>query len=179
MFFFLITPVSNARADRLKEALKTQAFSVDILKGLDDLTGYKFAYHLNGYSYDGIKSLGLLTFYWEISINVWEFDCVNQEDLNTVIAISPVFTSDFYTNKELFMLRWEFGIGISVAEKTKFAKKDIGTHFQFEDRLGIAIDFGRNFNQTISIRYFHYSNAGLDNKNSGVDFLGLAYAYKF
>ncbi|MFT4810750.1 MAG: lipid A 3-O-deacylase [Paraglaciecola sp.] len=53
------------------------------------------------------------------------------------------------------------------------------SHYQFEDRLGVTLAFGKQVKQSASIRYMHYSNGGLNDKNPGMDFLNLAYAYKF
>ena len=52
-------------------------------------------------------------------------------------------------------------IGVSLVEDTRFAGKDIGSHYQFEDRLGLVTDFGENMNQSIALRYMHYSNGCL------------------
>ncbi|WP_431189796.1 acyloxyacyl hydrolase [Alteromonas gracilis] len=37
--------------------------------------------------------------------------------------------------------------------------KDVSTHLQFEDRLGLIFPLGAEGNHHISVRYLHYSNA--------------------
>ena len=90
-----------------------------------------------------------------------------------------MLSKQFATIANKYPLRWEFGIGVSLVEDTRFAGKDIGSHYQFEDRLGLVTDFGENMNQSIALRYMHYSNGGLNTHNPGVDFLNVSYAVYF
>ena len=80
---------------------------------------------------------------------------------------------------ELSVNFWEFGIGVSLVSDTQFAGKDIGSHYQFEDRLGLRMEFGKAFKQSVTLRYMHYSNGGLNDNNPGMDFLNLSYAQRF
>ena len=50
-------------------------------------------------------------------------------------------------------------------------------NFQFKESIG----FGYRFSDDIeaSLKYNHYSNANLDDENSGLDFVGLQVAYRF
>ena len=95
------------------------------------------------------------------------------------MAISPVLSSQFTTIAGKYPLKWEAGIGISLVDDTRFAGKDIGSHYQFEDRLGLVMEFGNDLKDSVSLRYMHYSNGGLNSKNPGMDFLVLSYAKRF
>ncbi len=59
-------------------------------------------------------------------------------DDNLAIAFSPVLTRQFTTvyGKALF---WELGVGVSFLDKKRFAGKDLGSYYQFEDRLGLTL----------------------------------------
>ena len=157
----------------------TQALAVDFLVSDDDITGVRLAYRPHVYYLENIPLIEYLDIYWELSVNFWEFGEFNQHETNYVIALSPVIGQTFYYVNNKYPLRWEFGIGISLVQDTRFAGKDIGSHYQFEDRLGIAIDFGTTNKHSIALRYMHYSNGGLNSNNPGVDFLNLSYAYSF
>lgn len=157
----------------------SQAVAVDVLIGSDDINGLRLAYRPHIYHLQDIPFLDQLDIYWEVSVNFWEYGESNQHETNYVFAFSPVIGQTFYYVNGKYPLRWEFGIGVSLVEDTRFAGKDIGSHYQFEDRLGLAIDFGRNNHQSVAIRYMHYSNGGLNSNNPGVDFLNLSYAYSF
>lgn len=157
----------------------SQAVAVDVLIGSDDITGVRLAYRPHVYQIDQVPFFDNLEIYWEVSVNFWAFGETNQHETNYVLAFSPVIGQTFYYIDSKYPLRWEFGIGISLVEDTRFAGKDIGSHYQFEDRLGLAIDFGESNNQSVAIRYMHYSNGGLNSKNPGVDFLNMSYAYSF
>jgi lipid A 3-O-deacylase len=62
---------------------------------------------------------------------------------------------------------------------TRFAGKDIGSHYQFGDRLGLILEFGKQLEKSVAVRYMHYSNGGLNDDNSGLDFMNLSYAREF
>lgn len=171
----LYIPTFNVAAD----TEPAQAIAVDLLIGSDDITGLRLAYRPHVYQLDNVPYFDVLNVYWEVSMNFWEFGETHQHETNYVIAFSPVIGKTFYYINNQYPLRWEFGIGISLVEDTRFAGKDIGSHYQFEDRLGLAVDFGKNNKQSIALRYMHYSNGGLNSKNPGVDFLNLSYAYAF
>lgn len=157
----------------------SQAIAVDLLIGSDDITGLRLAYRPYVYELNDVPYFDKLDIYWEVSVNFWEFGESNQHETNYVVAISPVIGKTFYHLNGKYPVRWEFGIGVSLVEDTRFAGKDIGSHYQFEDRLGIAMDFGKQNSQSVALRYMHYSNGGLNSKNPGVDFLNLSYAYSF
>lgn len=157
----------------------TQAVAVDLLVGSDDITGVRLAYRPHVYQINDVPFFDKLDVYWEVSVNFWEFGEFNQHETNYAIALSPVFGKTFHHINGKYPLRWEFGIGISLVEDTRFAGKDIGSHYQFEDRLGLAVDFGEDHSHSVALRYMHYSNGGLNSKNPGLDFLNLSYAYSF
>ncbi|QHJ11546.1 Lipid A deacylase PagL [Paraglaciecola mesophila] len=156
-----------------------QGIAVDYLLGSDDIQGVRLAYRPYATQLTQIKWLGNLDIYWEVSMNFWEVGADNRHETNYAVALSPVFSKQFATIANKYPLRWEFGIGVSLVEDTRFAGKDIGSHYQFEDRLGLVTDFGENMNQSIALRYMHYSNGGLNTHNPGVDFLNVSYAVYF
>jgi len=78
-----------------------------------------------------------------------------------------------------YPLKFELGIGVSLITDTRFAGKDIGSHYQFEDRLGLIFEFGEQLEKSVAMRYMHYTNGGLNDDNPGLDFLNLSYAREF
>lgn len=149
-----------------------QSISVDYIHGEGDVSGIKLAYQ---YRVDWLESwskeLGL---YFESSVNFWEYGAENKHDTNFVLAMSPVIEYPIteFNNKPVY---FEFGIGFSLLDDTQFAGKDVGSHYQFEDRIGIKTYFGDNNEHSIGLRYLHYSNAGLQDPNPGLDFISLSY----
>jgi len=176
-FLLLIVAMFIAPNSHAKDYSK--AVAVDLLVGSDDIDGVRLAYRPHIYEIKDVPYFDTLELYWEVSVNFWEFGEFNQHETNFALAFSPVIGQTFYHINGKYPLRWEFGIGVSLVEDTRFAGKDIGSHYQFEDRLGLALDFGTAKEHSIAIRYMHYSNGGLNSKNPGLDFLNLSYAYSF
>ena len=156
-----------------------QTVAIDYLVGEGDLTGVRLAYRPFETRLTQLPWLGDVDIYWEMSVNFWEFGEDNQHETNYALALSPVITKQFATLYGKYPVRWEFGIGVSLVDDTRFAGKDIGSHYQFEDRLGIIVDVGKELDQSLTVRYMHYSNGGLNDDNPGMDFLNLSYARRF
>ncbi|MFS1702405.1 acyloxyacyl hydrolase [Alteromonas sp. AMM-1] len=147
--------------------------SVDYIRGEGDVQGVKLAFRRNSdYLHAYFPSLDLS---FEASINLWEYGDPSRYDSNFVLAFSPVFRHTFYENYN-GAVYGEFGIGVSLLDDTQFAGKDISTHFQFEDRLGIGYRFGSEREHAVTLRYFHYSNGGLKSPNPGYDFISLSFS---
>lgn len=114
--------------------------------------------------------------HFEISANVWRYQPNNQTDQNLVLALSPVWSKQIGSMLQR-PLDVEFGIGVSLLDDTQFAGKNVSTHYQFEDRLGLQWHVSPE--QSLYLRYMHYSNGGLKKPNPGLDFIALGYSLQF
>ncbi len=151
-----------------------QAIAVDYLQGEGDVQGLKLAYQ---HHVDWLHGLDpRLNMSFEASANFWRYGPANSSDSNAVLAVSPVLR---YPLGQAFDLNWdlEFGIGVSLLDDTRFAGKDVSTHYQFEDRLGLVAWLAPD--RSLTVRYLHYSNAGFKRPNPGLDFVSLSYAWYF
>ncbi|MEP0354599.1 acyloxyacyl hydrolase [Paraglaciecola sp.] len=153
-----------------------QAVAIDYLHGEQELSGIRLAYRPYQTQVTEFEWLGDLDVYWEVSLNFWEFGKENKHETNYALALSPVFSKQFDTLYGKYPLKWEFGIGVSLITDTRFAGKNVGSHYQFEDRLGVIMEFGEQLKSSVAIRYMHYSNGGLNDHNPGLDFLNVSYA---
>lgn len=151
---------------------------VAYVQGEGDVQGLKvavqresalFTRYLQDYGIAGTVS-------FEMSANFWRFGPENDTDQNLVLAVSPVLTFSLGNVFEKELLA-EFGIGVSLLDDTTFAGKNVSTHYQFEDRLGLI--YRLSHEDSISLRYLHYSNAGFKKPNPGLDFIALGYSRAF
>lgn len=153
---------------------RDQAIAVDYLQGEGDVQGLKLAYQ---HHVDWLSGLDpRLTMLFEASANFWRYGPTNSSDSNAVLAVSPVLR---YPLGQALDLQWdlEFGIGVSLLDDTRFAGKDVSTHYQFEDRLGLVAWVSPT--ESLTLRYLHYSNAGFKRPNPGLDFISLSYGWYF
>lgn len=115
---------------------------------------------------------GRLSGYYEASLNYWEKG--NGQIYG--IAFSPVFVYYISSQSDTFQPYIEAGIGAAYISKTKIKDRDMTTHFQFEDRIGLGIKTGAyDFN----VRYMHYSNASIQQPNDGIDIFMFTLTYGF
>jgi hypothetical protein len=83
---------------------------------------------------------------------------------NAVFAITPVLRKPL---GRLFSIPTEIEFGIG--------QKDMGSKFQFEDRLGLRMQLTEGL--AVSLRYMHYSNGGITESNPGLDFINVSFIY--
>lgn len=152
--------------------------SVEYLKGEGQVHGVRLAYRPVQFHLTELPLAGDAAVYIEASTNIWRYGQPASYQTNIALAVSPVLKKQFanWYDKPVF---WEFGIGVSVLDKREFAGKNLGSHFQFEDRLGLLIGLDDKSQSTLALRYMHYSNAGLSSRNPGMDFLNIAYSWRF
>lgn len=149
-------------------------FAVNYVHGEGDLDGIKLAYQVH---LDTLQSLlDDLDLTLETSVNFWQYD--GHRDTDVLVAASPILRYPiFYSH--LADVYLEGGVGASFMKDTVFAGKDVGIHFQFEDRLGFAFKVGPSRKHIVSLTYLHYSNAGLSKHNPGIDLVNFGYSYRF
>ena len=73
----------------------------------------------------------------------------------------------------------DFGVHPTFISQSRFEGKNLGGEVFFTSHLGLGVYLGRQGKSSLVLRYQHISNAGLNDRNPGVDMLGLAYSYNF
>ncbi|WP_340679668.1 acyloxyacyl hydrolase [Paraglaciecola sp.] len=156
-----------------------QAVGVEYMTGTGDMHGVRIAYRPS-YNHDlDIPLIGITRLSWETSLNLFDLHGSARNEATYGISVSPVFSKSLPNISHNYPLTLEFGIGVAYVHEEKFGGVDIGSLYQFEDRIGLLIGLNENQNSEIAIRYIHYSNGGLNTKNPGLDFLSMAYVYRF
>ena len=115
---------------------------------------------------------GRLSGYYEASINYWERD---GEQIFGV-ALSPVFVYYFGDRSNSMHPYIEGGIGAACLSDTTIQRRDMSSHLQFEDRVGVGI---RTRSFDLNARYMHYSNAEIIEPNDGIDIFIFTLSYIF
>nr|WP_136250454.1 acyloxyacyl hydrolase [Ningiella ruwaisensis] len=156
-----------------------QAVSIDYLDGSSNLQGTRLAYRPYTTDVFEIPIIGQSRLYWEASVNFWKTENNFFDDASWALALSPVFVKKLTDIDQRYPLFLEFGIGVSYVHDEKFAGRDIGSNYQFEDRIGFILGLDKENRNQVFIRYMHYSNGGFNTKNPGLDFLSLGYSYHF
>jgi lipid A 3-O-deacylase len=111
---------------------------------------------------------GHLSGYWDAGYTYWASG--NDSDANSSLSFSPVFIYEFSGQTVRPII--EAGIGLAVFADTEVDGNDLGSAVQFEDRLGLGLRFSGH---EVGVRATHYSNAGLQTPNEGVESYSLYY----
>lgn len=115
-----------------------------------------------------------LTGYWDIGLTHWEGG--SQASSRTTLSFAPVFVYEFskWSTITPFI---EAGVGVSLFSGTRAGDRNLGSSFNFEDRLGAGVKFANN--DRIGLRVIHYSNAGLKEPNAGIESYSFFYTHAF
>jgi lipid A 3-O-deacylase len=114
---------------------------------------------------------GYLSAYYELAVSRF----ADSENPATAISVSPVLTYNFRTSGKLEPFV-ELGIGLTWISEKRVGLREIGSSFQFEDRIGAGFRSGAH---DWTLRYIHYSNAGFEDPNDGLDLVMINYGYRF
>lgn len=154
----------------LGHSYNAQAAGVEFAVGRtsDSTTTYRL-----GMQFDWDKrwlqsDVGSLTGYWSGAYTYWEGDKAAD---NHSLSFAPVFVYEFAGDRIKPYL--EAGIGVALFAHTEVEDNKMGTAFQFEDRLGVGVRFAGG--QEVGIRATHYSNAGINSTNDGIESYALHY----
>ncbi|WP_158969716.1 acyloxyacyl hydrolase [Paraglaciecola sp. L3A3] len=166
--------VANQLPDKNK-----QLVSVEYMTGSSDMHGMRLAYRPDIHHDLDIPLIGDTRLSWEASLNLFDLHGSAKNEATYGVSLSPVFSKPLPNINNNYPLTLELGIGLAYVHEEKFGGVDIGSFYQFEDRLGLLIGLDKEQNSEIALRYIHYSNGGLNTKNPGLDFLSIAYMYRF
>lgn len=120
-------------------------------------------------------SVGNLTGYWELAAG--KFRPSNSTDYD--VDIVPMFRYQFHTSSSWCNPFIEGGVGVAYLTEHKVAEDhDMSSHGQFSDRVGVGCSFDKG-HQELGFNFHHFSNAGIDKPNPGIDFMFLRYGYHF
>ncbi|WP_417663414.1 acyloxyacyl hydrolase [Pseudomonas sp.] len=158
-------------ATLIGHSITTQAAGVEFAIGQ---TGESTMTYRLGLQFDWGKSwwesdVGRLTGYWSGAYTYWKGDKTAGDNS---LSFSPVLVYEF--SSEDVKPYIELGVGVAVFSGTEIENNDLGSAFQFEDRVGVGLRFagGHEF----GIRATHYSNAGITSDNDGIESYALHYS---
>lgn len=162
--------VAALAAATLMYGVTAQAAGVEFSVGQ---TGKSTQTYRLGLQWDWDKSwlqsdVGRLTGYWSGAYTYWDGDKASS---NHSLSFSPVFVYEFSgTSVKPYI---EAGIGVAVFDHTQVEENQLGSAFQFEDRIGFGLRFAGG--HEVGIRATHYSNAGIREPNDGIESYALHY----
>lgn len=88
------------------------------------------------------------------------------------LSFAPVFIYEFAGSDIKPFI--EVGIGVALFSGTTAGDRELGSAFNFEDRIGAGLKFSGG--QRIGVRALHYSNAGIKQPNDGIESFALFYS---
>ena len=113
---------------------------------------------------------------WESSAGYWhgrhDYDPGTPTQLQ-VITTGPLFRWQRQT--PLYPIKIapyvELGVAASWLSETEIGGRKLSLNFQFEDKIGVGLLFGKQQQYDVSVRGVHFSNASIKRPNSGVNLL--------
>ena len=132
-----------------------------------------FISHNTEYNFDYLSDIGLNIWKDDSRLNAANkaFATADLDSSNVSISYSRIIRK--YISNNVF---FDAGLGLSIHNNNSMNGSDLGSVYQFENRLGIGYE--RETYRSV-LNLFHYSNAGLEGKNDGVDILMLSVSKYF
>lgn len=169
----------DSESGQISASLSPRAWSLEYLTGTSDMHGGRIAYRPDiAYNID-IPLIGDTEIVFEGAFHFFDLHGSAKNEATYGLAITPVFQKQFSSEYLKYPFKLEFGIGVAYVHEEKFGGVDIGSDYQFEDRIGLMFQLDRNAQSKAGIRYIHYSNGGFNTKNPGLDFLSFVYMRSF
>lgn len=116
---------------------------------------------------------GHLGGYWNVAYTWWEAGRFGSDEQS--VSISPVFVYRF--NADGWQPFVEAGIGAAYFSDELVGDRRMGSQAQFEDRFGVGVQLSER--DALRLRVIHYSNAGLEDPNQGINSWSLVYSRRF
>lgn len=67
----------------------------------------------------------------------------------------------------------DFGFSPTFIDGSNYGDQNFGTSLNFTSHLALGIRYGRKSNHSVSVRYQHISNSGINSTNPGVNMFGI------
>jgi len=131
--------------------------------------GIQKPFNASVYDFESVTLHG----FHEVGLNYW----VGERNNVHAISYSPIFKllfNSFQANE--YQPYIDFGIGVALVSDTKIDNRNLSSSFLFEDRISVGISKDA---WDFYIRYMHYSNAGIQSPNEGIDIVLAGINYNF
>jgi len=134
-------------------------------KGSEQLDAARLAWQRPWIWQQALGENATVTGYHALSVNHWW----NAHESITTLGYSPIFI--YQDNGS----PWYFqgGIGLAYLSDIRIGGRILSTRFQFEDQIGIGWQHRQH---GLGLVYRHYSNAGIEKPNHGIDLLLFSYS---
>jgi hypothetical protein len=145
-------------------------------KDPSDLHGYKGSLWYQPTSFEWGNSHLL----FDASVGHWWVDNYPTHREINIAALAPVYRY-FMLNDHYFLNPFiDISIGVAYLSETRFADRNLGMHFSFQDQLGMGVTFGPQHRLFASLYAVHYSNGSLCSSNAGITIpMVLNVGYRF
>lgn len=116
---------------------------------------------------------GHLSGYWNVAYTWWEAGRFGSAEQS--VSVAPVFVYRF--NADGWQPFIEAGIGAAYFSDDRVGDRELGSRAHFEDRLAVGVQISER--DALRLRVLHYSNAGLEDPNQGVNSWAVVYSRRF
>jgi lipid A 3-O-deacylase len=120
-----------------------------------------------------VTDTGHVSGYWDAAYTYWEGG--DEASGAHSLSFSPVFAYEFAGWRYTPYI--EVGIGVAFFSKTDVGEQQLGSSFNFEDRIGVGLKLSDS--KKVGLRAIHYSNAGIKDPNEGIESYSLFYTQSF
>lgn len=155
-------------------------------QGIQDIQPYRLALSWDFGPIWRKEELWGLNAVWETSFAIWNgpsrphLGPDRATNLNAFTS-GPMFRWQRQQSMSEYRIRpyAELGVGLSWLSETEIQGRILSLHFQFEDKAGLGMRFGKQQQYDVAMRAYHYSNCSIKRPNSGVNLAMASFGVWF
>jgi hypothetical protein len=123
---------------------------------------------------------GEVSGYWEGSISQWSYPGADDRRTAWLAQVGAIPVFRYRPDGGASPWFFEGGVGVTFTTNVyETDRKRFSTSFNFGDHLALGRNFGTRREHELSLRFEHYSNAGIKHPNPGENFVQLRYLRRF
>ncbi|MCD6038659.1 MAG: pagL [Gammaproteobacteria bacterium] len=164
MFYRLLALLLITLFSHIARAQIGIAFTYPLIdKDPSPLKGYRGAlwYQPSCLAWEHIK------IYFDMSLGHWWVSHYPANREINIYSLAP--TLRYYFTQRYFISPYiDLSIGASYLTRTRFADRNLGIYFSFQDQLAVGASFGKEQKLSVSLSMLHYSNGSIAGTNAGI-----------
>jgi len=118
--------------------------------------------------------------FWEGSVGYWKGSDTSPESTQSLDEVGAKAVLRVHGSGAGLRPYFEFGEGFRLLSHVHInANRGFATAFQFDNHIGLGLEFGSNGQYDVGYRFRHISNASIKHPNNGINVQELQLTYHF
>lgn len=156
----------------VQQSFARTGIDVAYAKGTNHVKAYRVGFQHAWSNKEYTPNKRRLTGYWDLAFSKMNSPYNNLQAYSASAVLRVPY-------RAIFNWFLDVGFGLAYLSETEISHRNLGSHWLFEDRVGVGILLGARHQYEVGYRFMHYSNAYLAKSNQGLNLNFLVIGYWF